>query len=293
MKKILGLVLGLLLMVGFAEASSSPDLPTTVRLVGPLGTYTGTIQNPSYMQYSSQVNDVLDEVMTVKEVATVTIVSIVKQVDNVTSVDTVDTVTSVTSVTTVATVTALGGIATDVGIKDNGNVISVDSTQLPAALDGLNLKVHEQGTVNVKLDSTIATPLGEVRITDGTDDAAVNTDGSFNVVVSGGSQGGTPVTGYYAVSVGAGATVEIGSYTTTGTTVIEGYNLTNVGESLAFIKVAGANKCAVATNPINSTINRYVGNNFQIPTATVLSITVTNNEASAIIAYFSWHGTIK
>jgi len=259
MKRLLGLTLAIVLgVVGMAQASSSPSLPTAVRLVNPLGTWTGTLSNPEYVQHVGVI--------------------------------------TIATLTTANQVTVFQPTGSDLHtVVDSGTITGI-TKQLPEALDANgNLKVHEQGTANVKLDTNINTDLGKVKVTDGTDVLAVNTDGSLPVQIVSDTTGGTQVSGYFAVSVPAGGTVEIGSYTVTAgkTLFLESFCLTFVGDSLCHLKVNGVNKNTIATNAIMNTVDRYLGNNYSIPESTVLAVSVTNNEASTITAYFSYHGTEK
>jgi len=287
LKKILSLGLSLVVMTiaGIVEASSSASLPTAVRLVSPLGQWTGTQDNPIYNQ---QVG-----VITIATLTTGHQITVVQPTgSNLHAVIDSGVVNTVEKILT----GTLSTIINDVGIKDNGNSITVDTPQLPSALDANgNLKVHEQGTANVKLDTNIDVNLGRVKVTDGTDILAVNTDGSLPVQIVSNTTGGSQISGYYAVSVGAGATVEIGSYTVTAgkTLYLESFCLTFKGDSLCHLKVGGVNKNTIGTTPIVNTTNRYLGNNYAIPAGTVMAAVVTNNEAAAITAYFSYHGTEK
>lgn len=264
MRRILGLAMAMAMVASISYASSKVDIPSSARLSdGTAWLFTET--NPGKVR-SAQLPTALDANgnLKVHEQGTANV-----KLD--TTIDTNLGKVKVTDGTDVLVIGANGsvdvnilgtltGIANDVGIKDNGNVISVDSAQLPSALDGNgNLKVGIQGTVPV------------------------------NIV---GSAQGTAVSGYYTLSIAAGATTEIGSYTVTAakTLHVNAFGATMKGDGLVLVKVAGANKKALGTEAGNSQVDVYLGDNYTIPAATVLSVTATNNEAVAVTAYFSWCG---
>ncbi|MEW6095768.1 MAG: hypothetical protein AB1567_04480 [bacterium] len=356
MKKIItmGLLAGIVLVPTMAMASSNPNTPVAVRQVNPSGTWTGTASNPEYITFSGEKTDTLDIVSEVTSLKGGTLTGITNPIAIDTDSNDQMTVVQPTGsnlhmvvdsgvITTVGNLTigTINSILQDVGIKDNGNSITIDTTQLPGDLDSTGgLKVHEVGTANVKLDSNIDTALGKVKVTDGTDILAIGSDGSIDVnttqadqittymaagtltgsipagdntigrmkitdgtdVVGVTSDGklqvttaadGTPVSGYYEVSIPANSTVnDIGSYTVTAgkTLHLESICMVFKGDALCNLKVNEANKSALATEASNSMANRYLGENYTISAGAVLSAAVTNNEAVAITVYFSWHG---
>lgn len=246
MKKILSVLVGLLLIGGIAEASSSLDLPTSVRLVNPVGTATGTDSNPLVVVNSTEHPF------------------------------------TVNVVTTVSEVTALKA--------GTVNVVNVVDTKIVSGtLTGI------ANTVTVKLDSNIDTNLGKVKITNGTNEVNVNTDGSIDVNVLNQASGGTEKFGVYNVSVGAGATTEIGSYTVTAgkTLYVKNFIGTGKGDISFTIKMNGVEQAYFDTTAITPSFGMNLGDTFSVSAGTIVSVTATNNEAVTVNAKFNWNGTEK
>jgi len=242
MKRILTMAMAMVMITGLAQASSKVDIPLSVRLSD------GT--NWLFTEGNAGKVTVTNGTITAIETPVAVITT---QADEM-------TVFPGAVFNGIIDSGVLTSITNDVGIKDNGNIISVDSAQLPSALDGSgNLKVGIQGTVPV------------------------------NIV---GSAVGTPVNGYYALSIGAGQTLEIGSYTVTAgkTLRLNAFGATFKGDGLVLLQVAGVNKKALGLEATNPQADVYMGDNYTIPAGVVLSATVTNNEAVAVTAYLSWAG---
>lgn len=110
-----------------------------------------------------------------------------------------------------------GGSA--VNIQDGGNSITVDGT---VELGATTLAALESITVTATaLDIRALTPATDsVKISDGTDSLAVNTDGSINVVVTS-SVVGTPVCDYNTASAVAAGASSNHDYTVTAATTLK------------------------------------------------------------------------
>lgn len=159
-------------------------------------------------------------------------------------------------------ITTLTGITNDVNIADGGNSITVDGT------------VSISGTVTVSatdLDIRDLTHVSDsVKIGDGTDVLAVNTDGSLNVVIAGSS--GTPVVDADSSSLAAAASANH-DYTATGGAFLPA-KVSVSAESIATFEVLTGPTGSLVSRAILRTSVEHPNAEFSFPVG--FSIPVTN-----------------
>lgn len=178
----------------------------------------------------------------------------------------------------------LTSITNDVNIADGGNSITVDDGGTTLSIDDGGGTITVDGSVTVSAtdldirDLTHATD--SVKVGDGTDFLAVNSDGSINVVVQ--SSTGTAIADYSQAAALASATSDNHDYTASGGT-FEPIRVEVSGESIGTFQIL-ANavvKGIVRTSVENPNATFTFPDGFSIADTQVLRVVRTNDSNKA------------
>lgn len=162
----------------------------------------------------------------------------------------------------------------NIGITDAGGSITVDGSVTVSAtdLDIRNLS-HSQDSI---------------KIGDGTDLLAVNSDGSINVVVTGAS--GTPVNDYHTEAAVAGGATSTHTYTSTGNFYLQQIEASSSGKMKIEVKVNSVTKFVQFNSTAQTNMSIHLDQPIIATTGQTVTITRTNRESQAQDVYSTISG---
>lgn len=203
-----------------------------------------------------------------------------------------------------------GAGASAVNIQDGGNSITVDGTvelgaTTLAALESITVQnTSGAGAVNIQdggnsitvdatdLDIRDLTHVSDsVKIGDGTDFLAVNTDGSINVVISDATPG-TPINNYNTAAAVASGATSTHSYTVTAgeTFYFNQIEASGTGKMKIEVQVNAVTKFVQFNSTANTNMSIHIENPIVATAGQVVSIIRTNRENQAQDLYSTISG---
>lgn len=162
-----------------------------------------------------------------------------------------------------------------INIADAGGSITVDG-EVAVTADNLNIR-------------DLVPSRDKVKLSDGTDDLAINADGSLNVVVTDATPG-APVNDYNTVAVVAGNASSTHTYTALGNFYLQQVAVSASGKLKVEIKVNNITKFVFFTSTANPNINLSIEQPILATVGQTVTITRTNLEMFSNSVYSTISG---